>query len=215
MFFNLLSLVLSCLLIILPLVIGDNAYAATALPCSATSGTWRKGELNIYVFDVEQGDSMLVIGPNAKTVLVDLGEPRFNTTGTATNASSVAAKIRSICGTGQNPVALDYFIASHLHLDHVGYAANPGDTISYGNGVYQLFNPNGLNFKVGQYITRDAGRWTDRNGNRRCEPGTSNEPTNEISWRNVGTISTTATRNLCWLYGPWGNPIGLTFKVKC
>ncbi len=206
MFLNLLSLILSCLLLVLPLFVSESAYAATALPCSTTGGTWRKGELNMYVFDVEQGDSMLVIGPNAKTVLIDLGEPRFNSTGSSTNATSVAAKIRSICGTGQNPVALDYFISSHLHLDHIGYAANPGDTTNYGNGIYQLLNPNGLNFKVGQYINRNAGTWVDRNGNGRCDPGTSTQSTNEISWRNVGTISTTATRNLCWLYGPNGQP---------
>ncbi len=208
MLLKLLSLLFACFIFIANLILGDRVYAATALPCSATGGTWKKGELNIYVFDVEQGDSMLVIGPNAKTVLIDLGETRFNTTGADTNASRIAARIRSICGTGQNPVFLDYFIASHLHLDHIGYAANPGDTTNYGNGIYQLLNPppKGIGFKVGQYITRDAGRWVDRNGNKRCEPGTSTQATNEIAWTNVGTISTTATRNLCWLYGPPGQP---------
>lgn len=204
MFLRFISLILCLLLVGVPVILGQSVQASTALPCSATGGTWTKGELNVYVFDVEQGDSMLVVGPNAKTILIDLGETRFNTTGSATNATSVANKIKQICGTGQNPVLLDYFIATHLHLDHIGYAANPSDTTSYGNGIYQLLN--GLGFRVNQFITRDAGTWTDRNGNGRCEPGKSNEPTNEINWTNVGTISTTATRFLCWVYGPDSQP---------
>ena len=82
------------------------AEAATSLPCQ-TSGAWRQGELNVYWFDVEQGDSQLVVGPTGKTLLVDLGEDVYNSKGATTNASMVAAQIRNICGTGTTPVALD------------------------------------------------------------------------------------------------------------
>ncbi|HEX8581501.1 MAG TPA: hypothetical protein VF640_04195, partial [Acidimicrobiales bacterium] len=70
---------------------------AAGTACS-TAGTWRQGELNVYWFDVEQGDSQLIIGPTGKTMLIDLGETAWNSTGASTNAAKVAARIKSICG---------------------------------------------------------------------------------------------------------------------
>jgi beta-lactamase superfamily II metal-dependent hydrolase len=177
--------------------------AGTAAPCS-TSGTWTQGEVSVYWFDVEQGDSQLIVGPTGKTLLIDLGETSFNTTGANTNASRVATTIKTICGTGASPVALDYVMASHHHLDHIGYAANPSDTTSYGNGLYQLLTPNGLGFTAGTFIDHDGGTWTDTNGNGVCDVGTSTAPSNEIAWHNAGTTSQTARRLICWLYGPAG-----------
>ena len=85
-------------------------------------------------------------------------------------------KIRTICGTGSNPVALDYVMGSHHHLDHIGYAGNPADTTSYGNGLYQLLTPGGLGFTVGTFLDHDGGTWTDTNSNGVCEVGTSTAP---------------------------------------
>src|SRR5919108_3761659 len=86
---------------------GPSTAGATGSLCS-TSGTWTQGELNIYWLDVEQGDSQLIVGPTGKTLLIDLGETSFNTTGANTKATRVANAIKAICGTGSNPVALDY-----------------------------------------------------------------------------------------------------------
>ncbi|MGZ4464486.1 MAG: MBL fold metallo-hydrolase [Nocardioides sp.] len=188
-----------------PLSTADAAVTPAA-SCS-TSGTWTPGQLNVYWFDVDQGDSQLIVGPTGKTMLIDLGETAFNSKGTSTNATAVAAQIRSICGTGTNPVNLDYVMASHQHLDHIGYAGNPGDTQAYGNGIYQLLTPastGGLGFTVGQVIDHDAGTWTDANGNGRCDTGTSTAPEPEVAWHNVGTTSMTGQRFICWLYGPAG-----------
>jgi beta-lactamase superfamily II metal-dependent hydrolase len=182
---------------------GRAGATGNAVPCS-TSGTWTQGEVNLYWFDVEQGDSQLIVGPTGKTLLIDLGETSFNTTGANTKATSVASKIRTICGTGTAPVALDYVMVSHHHLDHIGYAANPNDTANYGNGLYQLLTPNGHDFTVGTFIDRDAGTWTDTNSNNSCEVGTSTTPSNEIAWHNAGTTSQTSRRLICWLYGPSG-----------
>src|SRR4051812_6957845 len=111
------------------------AAATGAVACSSGSGgTWTSGEVSVYWFDVDQGDSQLIVGPTGKTLLIDLGETSFNTTATHTKAYQVGAKIRTICGTGSNPVALDYVLVSHHHLDHIGYAAVPSDTVTYGNG---------------------------------------------------------------------------------
>jgi beta-lactamase superfamily II metal-dependent hydrolase len=191
---------------LVPLTLTPSAGAVmpNASPCS-TSGTWRPGELNVYWFDVEQGDGQLIVGPTGKTMLIDLGETAWNSTGANTNATRIAGEIRAICGTGSNPVHLDYVMASHHHLDHIGYAGVPDDGGAYGNGIYQLLSPTstgGLGFTVGQLIDHDGGTWTDANGDGKCNVGTSTAPAPEIAWHNVGTLSQTSRRWICWLYGP-------------
>ncbi|MHB1474113.1 MAG: hypothetical protein ACYCV4_10885 [Dermatophilaceae bacterium] len=196
---------------LLGLVLGTttpNAQAAVAdAPHCSTSGTWNQGELNVYWFDVEQGDSQLIVGPTGRTMLIDLGESAYNTTGANTHATRVASAIRAICGIASGPVHLDYVVASHHHLDHIGYSHVPGDTTAYGQGLYQLLTPSttgGLGFTVGQVVDHDGGRWTDTNANGTCEPGTSTLPSDEIVYDNAGTTSATAARFICWLYGPAG-----------
>jgi len=123
-------------LALLGLVVGMSAPLASAAvadaPRCSTTGTWKQGELNVYWFDVEQGDSQLVVGPTGRTMLIDLGESAYNTTGTGTRATRVASAIRAICGIASGPVHLDYVVASHHHLDHIGYGGVPGDTTAYG-----------------------------------------------------------------------------------
>lgn len=185
----------------------DTAEAAIAVPCS-TAGTWTQGQVNLYWFDVEQGDGQLIVGPTGRTLLIDLGETAWNSKGANTNAARIEATIRSICGTGTSPVALDYVMASHHHLDHIGYAWNPQDAVgAVGNGIYQLLTPTslgGFGFTVGSLLDRDGGTWTDANGDGQCTVGTSTAPSNEIAWSNAGTVSQTSRRWICWLYGPAG-----------
>ncbi len=181
----------------------DEPASALGGTCS-TAGTWQQGELNVYWLDVEQGDSQLLIGPTGRTLLVDLGETSWNTTGAGTKASAVAQRIRQICGIASGPVHLDYVMVSHHHLDHIGYASNPNDTQTVGNGLYRLLAPAGENFSVGTLIDRDGGTWTDANGDGDCDVGTSADPSNEIAWHNAGTTSQTGRRWICWLYGPAG-----------
>lgn len=186
-------------------VLGNSgeALGAAASPCG-TNGTWRQGELNIYWLDVEQGDAQLIVGPTGKTMLIDLGENAWNSTGGNTQASRVASRIRSICGVASGPVHLDYVMGSHHHLDHIGYSGNPNDTQQVGNGLYRLLTPGGEGFTVGTLIDRDGGTWVDSNGDGDCDVGTSSNPSNEIEWHNAGTTSQTARRWICWLYGPTG-----------
>ena len=114
--------------------------AAAAVACT----TPNPGEVTLYWLDVEQGDGQLLIGPGGRTLLIDLGETSWNSTGSATNVARIEALIRSICGTGTSPVALDYVMASHHHLDHIGYAWNPQDAPgSLGNGLWKLLTPTG------------------------------------------------------------------------
>ncbi len=170
-------------------------------PCS--TGTWVEGEFNIYFFDVEQGDSQLIVGPTGKTMLIDLGEDSWNGVNN-TMAMHVADRIRDICGVESGPVHLDYVMASHHHLDHIGYPGNPNDTTNVGNGLWQLLHPDKLGFTVGTIIDRDAGGWDDTNSDDDCDVGTTATPSNEVVWHNAGTTSQTSRRFICWLYGPDG-----------
>jgi beta-lactamase superfamily II metal-dependent hydrolase len=177
--------------------------SVTEAPSCDSSGTWVEGELNIYFFDVEQGDSQLVVGPTGKTMLIDLGERSWNGF-YDTMAMRVADRIRDVCGIESGPVHLDYVMISHHHLDHVGYAGNPNDTTNVGNGLWQLLHPDHQAFTVGTVIDRDAGDWDDTNENDTCEVGTAAEPSDEVVWHNAGTVSQTSRRLICWLYGPDG-----------
>lgn len=180
---------------------GSSPARAAGSACS-TSGTWRQGEVNVYWFDVEQGDSQLVVGPTGKTFLIDLGETAWNSKGTNTMSARIADRIRQICGIASGSVHLDYVNASHHHLDHIGYAGNPNDTQLLGNGLYRLLTPSGEDFTVGTLLDRDGGTWTDANRDGDCDVGTSSDPAPEIQWHNAGTTSQTARRWICWLYGP-------------
>jgi beta-lactamase superfamily II metal-dependent hydrolase len=195
-----------------------GAGAASAIACSGgTGGIWTPGEMSVFWLDVKQGDSQLIVGPTGKTLLIDLGETAFNSTGANTNATNIAAIIRSICGTGTSPVALDYVMASHHHLDHIGYAANPDDRTRYGNGLYQLLTPDtlgGLGFTVQWLIDHDGGTWVDTNRDGRCNVGTSANPAPEVEWHNAGTTSQTARRWICWLYGPSGQADRATIEGR-
>jgi len=65
------------------------------------------GKLNVYFFDVGQGDSALIVSPSGKTVLVDAGPPEHS-----------EALTRRLSGLLDGP--LDLAILSHPHLDHLG-----------------------------------------------------------------------------------------------
>ena len=70
------------------------------------------GELTVRVLDVGpvNGDSILIISPAGKTVLVDAGD--------TTKAKAVVDALRR-----NNIQQLDYFIATHPHPDHIGGSA--------------------------------------------------------------------------------------------
>lgn len=69
------------------------------------------GELQIHVLDVGpvNGDSILVISPTGKTVLIDAGD--------AGKGKAILEALKR-----HNVQQLDYFIATHPHPDHIGGA---------------------------------------------------------------------------------------------
>jgi beta-lactamase superfamily II metal-dependent hydrolase len=68
--------------------------------------------LNVYALDIGQGDSLLVVSPTGKTVLIDTGNPG--------NEQTVLSALLNHAGGKK----IDLFIASHPHADHIGAAAD-------------------------------------------------------------------------------------------
>lgn len=94
------------------------------------------GLLRIYVINVSQADSILIITPQNKTILIDAGS------GVKPNSSTNAISfLRSM-----NITRIDYLIASHYHEDHIG-------------GMESIFS----NFGVGKvYDNGNCGNYSSR-----------------------------------------------------
>jgi beta-lactamase superfamily II metal-dependent hydrolase len=65
------------------------------------------GRLQIYALDVGQGDSLLIISPGGKHVLIDAGVPQAG--------DEVVAALQKYGAQG-----LDLAVATHPHADHIG-----------------------------------------------------------------------------------------------
>src|SRR5256714_14370907 len=66
-------------------------------------------ELQVHVLDVGQGDSILIIAPGGKTVLVDAGVPG-------------SGKVVLGAMKRYNVDHIDLMVATHAHADHIGGA---------------------------------------------------------------------------------------------
>ncbi|MBO0725096.1 MAG: MBL fold metallo-hydrolase [Blastocatellia bacterium] len=66
-----------------------------------------QGRLQIYALDVGQGDSLLIVTPEGKSVLIDAGTPQAG--------DEVVAALRK-----RNIQSLDLVVATHPHSDHIG-----------------------------------------------------------------------------------------------
>ena len=142
---------------------------------------WTSGEFQIRIFDVEQGDSQLIIFPSGYTILIDTVEHSYSS---GKGAALIASKIQSIM---DGDMSIDVGVASHQHLDHIGYAG-------YG-GFWGLIETHGVTF--GKFIDRDSGEWVDGSGG-----GTVDglcDPDLEIVWNNAGTVSGTSRNWLCYV----------------
>lgn len=156
----------------------DPTQGATNEP-ALPPGTWTPGTLEIHVLNVGQGESQLIIGPSGRTLLIGISEDNWNTNAGAT---WVAGEIRRITGSSH----LDYVMASHWHLDHMGYAG-------YG-GIWSLLEQQGITADV--LVDRDGGVWVDSNSDGICDPDL------EVVWHNAGTVSGTARNWVCWATDP-------------
>lgn len=67
------------------------------------------GQLNVYYFDVGQGDSELIVAPDGECMLIDAGP--------GGSADRLVAELKSI-----GVKTLDYAVFTHPHEDHIGGA---------------------------------------------------------------------------------------------
>jgi beta-lactamase superfamily II metal-dependent hydrolase len=118
-----------------PVPFGPAAAAFAAPADAAPTGPL----LEIYIFNIGQADSMLVVGPRPqrRTLLVDLGEqvggrPAHLPRGAAAH---VHERIAAITGGTH----IDYFLLSHYHGDHA-------------SGIVRLLSDLDTPFTVGELI---------------------------------------------------------------
>ncbi len=78
------------------------------------------GNLDVHIIDVGQGDAILILTPEKKSVLIDAG--------VSENKEYLVEYIRAL---GVSTV--DYFVLTHPHADHIGGAAAVFDAFSVSN----------------------------------------------------------------------------------
>jgi len=139
------------------------------LCCSASSN------FTIYVFDVGQADSSLVVFPSGYSILIDAGELGWNS---AKNAKLIASKLRTLVGGHVSTI-----VVTHMHTDHMGDAG-------YG-GIWYLIENEGITFD--RLIDRSSGTWGDTNGDTVCDGE------KEITYTSAGSIGGTTQSWLCYV----------------
>ncbi len=105
------------------------AWGATvALPLVLLVVLWpepalvSQGQLEVTVIDVGQGDSLLMISPQGRAMLVDAGGPVGSSgeSATATSAFDIGEQIVSPYLWSRRIRRLDVLVLSHAHSDHMG-----------------------------------------------------------------------------------------------
>lgn len=103
-----------CAIAVLVVILGAAGFVAYryALPWWRTKPPPPSGrELQVHILDVGpvNGDSILIVAPSGKTVLIDAGD--------AGKGKAILEALKRY-----NVSQLDYFIATHPHPDHIGSA---------------------------------------------------------------------------------------------
>jgi competence protein ComEC len=94
------------------------ALLAVDTPAVAQTGGART--LDIYVIDVEGGESTLFVSPSGQSLLVDAGWPGFD----GRDADRIA-QVAMVAGVKQ----IDYLVVTHFHADHMGGVAQLRDRL--------------------------------------------------------------------------------------
>ena len=118
--------------------------------------------LKIYIFEVGQCDSQLILFPSGYSILIDVGE---NEEWKPKNGPYVAQRLQEILGKKY----VDVLVLSHVHYDHHGGITN--------GGIWYLAEKEG--FEFGKFISRDYGEY---NGEKYEDCNKDN-----IDWKIIGS----------------------------
>ena len=132
--------------------------------------------LKIYVFEVGQCDSQLVVFPSGFSMLIDAGEPAGTTTENGVNAKYLAQRIEEILGKKK----IDIFVLSHYHIDHMG-----GYKIG---GIWYLLEKK--SFTIGKFIRRNPGTYK--------KSSLSDCKKSAITWKYVGEMTEKTAKFVCY-----------------
>lgn len=133
------------------------------------------GLLRVVFFDLDTGDSILVQAPGGRTLLVDLGLPQVYADGREPDtAQYVTRRIEELTGRR----AVDYFLASHYHTDHVGTFRSGGQpssgigwAVEYGGLAVGTFLDRGRTPEGDSPTQADYLRWVENMANRQVVDG--------------------------------------------
>lgn len=98
-------------------------YACAAVVDSGTLPIRRNGEMDIHHIDTGRGNCTLVIAPDGTSIMIDAGSSPAAETSSELRPSAAMRPGQWQGRYAQRHVAnskLDYFIATHIHPDHVG-----------------------------------------------------------------------------------------------
>jgi beta-lactamase superfamily II metal-dependent hydrolase len=132
-------------LLLLTVIIGGLAILLTyggspraGAQATQRTGRWLPGTLEIHHIYVGQGDSVLMIAPNGKTLLYDIGERDWPL---HENAEQVTQYVEQVTGKRE----IDYVVLSHFHQDHVGNSKLTESKNQYDGGIFWLLKNHALN----------------------------------------------------------------------
>jgi len=112
---------------IVSMVYSSNDYSNNSVngnkKASGSNLNISDGELNIYFVDVEQGDCIIIIFPDGKTMMIDGGDTSY--------ANEVTGAMDKL-----NITTLNYVLLTHTDADHCGSLDNAIDHASYVENVY-------------------------------------------------------------------------------
>lgn len=130
--------------------------------------------LKIYILNVGQCDSQLLVFPSGYSILIDAGENEGDSS--ATNGKYLTERLYEILGKKE----IDVLVLTHVHIDHHGGYEK--------GGIWYLVEKGGFTFN--KFVMRNIGQY---NGEKfsNCKQST-------IDWKYVGAVSSTMSKFVCY-----------------